>query len=141
MMKRLSAFVISAFVLLSGLVVLAPQTALAKDCNGRFLTFPAWYNGIADDSSGTCSVKSPDKVGGITSFILIIALNFIEITFQAVAYITVGYILWGGFKYVTSYGESSEIVLARQRILNAIIGLVIAMLAVAIVKYIGGQIA
>ena len=139
MRRRLSIYIVTVLMLLGALVVLTPQTAMAvKNCNSRFLTFPAWYNGL---TNGDCNIVSPDSLpNGLTSFILMIATNMIEIVFQAVAYIAVGYILWGGFKYVTSYGESSEIVLARQRILNAIIGLVVAMLAVGIVKYVGSQI-
>ena len=121
-----------------GVLVIGTPTSTYAACNTRFLTFPTWYDGLTE--GGECNIKSPEKVGGISNFILRIALNLLDILFQAVAYITVGYIIWGAFKYVTAYGESNEIVLARQRILNAIIGLVIAMLAVAIVNYIGHSI-
>lgn len=136
MIRRFASYFVAAYLLVAGLVVLQPQNAYAA-CNAHFLTFPAWYNGVTD---GDCNIKSPEDVGGINKFIIIIAMNFLDMLFQAVAYITVGYILWGGFKYVTSYGEASEIVLARQRILNAVIGLVIAMVAVGIVNYLGSVI-
>lgn len=137
MIGKYFSLLVASFAMVAGLVVMTPATTYAGDCNTRFLTFPAWYNGLTD---GNCQINSPDKEGGIQKFILKIALNFLDIMFQAVAYITVGYILWGGFKYVTSFGEANDIVLARQRILNAIIGLVIAMMAVAIVNYLGTSI-
>jgi hypothetical protein len=133
MIRKYCALLVASFAMIAGLVVMTPATTHAA-CNTRFLTFPTWYNGLTD---GNCQINSPEKEGGIQKFILKIALNFLDIMFQAVAYITVGYILWGGFKYVTSFGESSDIVLARQRILNAIIGLVIAMVAAGIVNYVG----
>ncbi len=137
MIKRFASYFVAAYLLIAGLVVLQPQNVYAACSNAHFLTFPAWYNGLTD---GNCNIKSPAKVGGISTFIIIIAMNFLDMLFQAVAYIAVGYILWGGFKYVTSYGEASEIVLARQRILNAVIGLVIAMVAVGIINYLGSVI-
>lgn len=115
--------------------VATPQTTYAA-CNATFITFPAWYNGLTNDN---CNIKSPESVGGLTTFILIIAMNIIETLMQAVVYIVVGFIIWGGFKYVTAYGESNEIVVARQRILNAVIGLIIAMLALGIVNFIGAS--
>jgi hypothetical protein len=136
MIRRYFAVFMLSFSALAGLVVMSPQTAQAA-CATRFLTFPTWYNNVID--TGSCEVQSPEKVGGLQKFILIIAMNFIEILLQIVAYLAVGYIMWGGFKYITAYGEPGEIVVARQRILNAVIGLVIAMMSVAIVSFIGSN--
>jgi hypothetical protein len=139
MIHKFVGLVVASVIMLMGLVVITPQNAYAAtNCaDAHFLTFPAWYRGLTETD---CSIKSPDKVGGLSAFIIIIAMNFLEMLFQAVAYISVGYIIWGGFKYITTYGEPNEIVVARQRILNAIIGLVIAMLAVGIVNFLGSKI-
>lgn len=47
--------------------------------------------------------------------------------------------MYGGFQYLISQGEADKIAGARKTILNAIIGLAIAMLATGIVAFIGGQ--
>lgn len=45
-------------------------------------------------------------------------------------------IIFGGLKYVTSRGEASEITSARNTILYAVVGLVVAILAYAIVDFV-----
>ncbi len=114
----------------------APQTANAA-CTTRFLTLPAWYNGLTD---GSCNVKSPNDAGGISKFIWRIALNVIDMGLQLVGFISVGFIIRGGFKYMTAIGEPAEIAKAKKIIMDAIIGLVIAVFAVAIVNLIAGAI-
>lgn len=48
-------------------------------------------------------------------------------------------IVYGGFKYVTSRGESSEVTSAKNTILYAVVGLVVAILAYAIVRFVVGS--
>lgn len=57
-------------------------------------------------------------VGAAVTFILIV-----------VVLIALFYLIWGGIRWVTSGGEKSKVTEARQHILAAIIGLVIAFLA------------
>jgi hypothetical protein len=116
--------------------VAAPQTANAA-CTSRLLTLPAWYKGLTDSS---CNIKSPTAAGGISVFIWTIALNVIDMAMQVVGFISVGFIIRGGFKYMTSVGEPGEVAKAKKIITDAIIGLVIAIFAVAIVNLISGAI-
>jgi len=113
-----------------------PQTSFAA-CNERLLTLPAWYNGLVD---GDCNVKSPNDAGGISAFIWRIALNVIEAMLQIVGYVSVGFIITGGFKYMTSSGSSDGMAKARTTILNAVIGLGISLFSVAIVNIVAGAI-
>ena len=117
----------------------APQTtyAAAAACRERLLSFPAWYRGLLD---ANCEVQSPANVGGLSVFIWRIVLNIIETALQLVGYIAVGFIIAGGFKYMTSSGEPSGMAAARQTILNAVIGLVISIFSVAIVNIVAGAI-
>ena len=50
--------------------------------------------------------------------------------------ISVIMIIFGGFKYVTSGGDSSGVTSAKNTILYAVIGLVVAMLAYAILDFV-----
>jgi hypothetical protein len=59
---------------------------------------------------------------------------------QLVGYIAVGFIIFGGYKYMISAGSPDGMVKARKTITNAIIGLVISIFSVAIVKIISGAI-
>lgn len=117
--------------------VALPQNAYAA-CNDRLLTFPAWYRGLTD---GNCNIKSPENSGGISNFIWKIVLNIIEFMLQLVGYLSVGFIITGGFKYMTSAGSPDGIQKAKKTISNAVIGLVISIFSVAIVNVIAGAIA
>ena len=117
------------------LVVALPQTSFAA-CNDQLLTFPAWFKGLTD---ANCDIESPTAVsGGLPTFIWTIALNVIEVGLQLVGYISVGFIIAGGFKYMTSAGSADGTVKARKTIMNAVIGLVLSIFSVAIVNLISG---
>jgi len=140
MRKKLQNWIMALlFVTTAGgatLAVAAPQPVLAA-CNDRLLTFPAWYRGLTTDN---CDIKSPTEAGGLQTFIWTIVLNIIEIMLQAVGYLAVGFIIRGGFKYMTSIGDPSEIAKAKKIILDATIGLIISLFSVAIVNMIAGAI-
>ncbi|HMH70197.1 MAG TPA: hypothetical protein VK502_02265 [Candidatus Saccharimonadales bacterium] len=116
--------------------IATPQTSFAA-CNDRLLTFPAWFSGLTD---GNCDIKDPAAVGGLGTFIWTIILNIIETMLQLVGYISVGFVIAGGFKYMTSAGTPDGMARAKKTILNAIIGLAISMFSVAIVNVVSGAI-
>lgn len=102
----------------------------------RLLTFPAWYKGIVDSSS--CAVKDPTSVGGLPAFISKIGLNVVEFMLQLVGYLAVGFIIYGGFRYLTGAGDPGDIASAKKTILNAVIGLVISIFSIGIVNIVAG---
>ncbi len=108
-------------------------TTASAACQQRvFFTFPAWYKDVTDDN---CDIE----IDELNDF-WVIVMNFIEILLQVVAYVAVGFIIWGGFKYIKSEGEPAKITEAKGAIMGAIIGLVIALTSVAIVEYVQGLI-
>lgn len=58
-----------------------------------------------------------------------------------VGVVSVIMIIWGGFKYITSGGDSSNVTAAKNTILYAIVGLIIVALAQIIVKFVLGTVA
>jgi hypothetical protein len=119
-------------------VIALPQASYAatSPCVTRFLTFPAWFRGLTDSN---CDIKKPDSSkAGLSKFIWTIVLNVIEIILQLVGYASVAYIMYGGFKYLTSAGASDGIVKARKIITNAVVGLVLSIFSVAIVNVVAG---
>lgn len=118
------------------LSVAVPQTAFAA-CNDTLLTFPAWFKGLTD---ANCEIKGPNAAGGLGTFIWTIVLNVIETMLQLVGYIAVGFIIRGGFKYMTSNGDPGEMAKAKKIIMDALIGLVISIMSVAVVNLIAGAI-
>lgn len=143
-MKRLIHYILAIGVMVFGFgaAALIPSATAAAGCTSSFLTFPAWYDGVIDQS--TCEVTVPNvdqSGGGLPSFIFRIVLNVIEIALQLVAYAAAGFIIYGGFKYLTAAGSPDRITAGRKMITNALIGLVISFLSVAIVNLVSGNIA
>ena len=121
-------FSVSAFTPLPATANAAPQCSKT-----RILTFPMWYQGLSLD--GNCNIKD-FKLNDFW----VIVMNGVEILLQIVAYVSAGYIIWGGFKYIKSEGDPGKISEAKSAIINAIIGLVIALASVAIVQFVQGRI-
>ena len=117
-----------------------PQSVYAAsgECESSFLGFPAWYRGLAKkDSNGNCNIVSPgDFSGGLSGFILHIAMNGLQIALTLAGYLAVAFIMYGGVQFLTSQGEVAIAAKARKTILDAVIGLVISLIAVAIVNFI-----
>lgn len=141
-MKNIRNWIVSLAIIATAggslFTMAAPQTVFAADgdsCNvSGFLGLPAWYRGLTNDD---CSMKSPaDMNGGISTFIWMIVLNIIDIALMAVGYLSVGFIIFGGFLMLTSRGKPAEIADAQITIRNAIIGLVISFGSVAAINFI-----
>jgi hypothetical protein len=128
------------FVLGAGgvtLTIATPQTAVA--CSDTLLTFPAWYRGVQDPSN--CDIAAPPaNQSGLQKYIWTIVLNVIEFLLQLVAYLAAGFIIFGGYKYLVSAGSADGMSKAKTTITNAVIGLVLSLMAVAIVNVISGVI-
>lgn len=121
--------------------VMVPQTTYAA-CDAYLLTMPAWYNGLTTGNGDNCTIQNPGDLGedGLSKFIWTVALNIIEMILHIVGYIAVGFIIFGGFKYMTSAGSPDGMVKARKTITNAIVGLLISIFSIALVNVISGAI-
>lgn len=138
MIQRIVGMVIMLFGLSMASVV-QPQPVYAA-CTDTLLGIPAWYRGLQD---GSCAVKQPaqdDRGDGLSKFIWTIVLNLIQAALMIVAYVTIIYLIIGGFKYMTSTGDQSGMTAAKKTVTNAIIGLVIALLSASIVNAVAGLI-
>lgn len=114
----------------------------SASCNSTLLTFPAWYKGLTGPAPD-CEFTPPKAKGGgidIKATILKIGLNVIEDILQLVGYVTVVMLIIGGFNYMTSQGDSNKMSSAKNTITNALIGLVISIMSVAIVNLVAGSI-
>jgi len=106
-------------------------------CSSTFLGFPTWYRGLVDKTDEGCAITPPPAgTDGLSNYIWHIVLNVIEIAMMLVGYLTVIFIIYGGILYITSAGDSKGVEKAKASITNAVIGLVISIVAVAIVEFI-----
>jgi len=79
---------------------------------------------------GECeAVDAEDTVNDLITDVI----NIISVIVGIVAVIM---IIWGGFKYITSGGDSGNISAAKNTILFAIVGLIIVALAQIIVRFV-----
>lgn len=112
--------------------VLMPDTTQAKNCNARILTLKPWYEGLTD---ANCNIKSPGPTEEAQKkFVWRIVLNIVEDLLQVIGYIAVGFIIYGGFQYMTSSGAPEQAAQAQKTILNAAIGLGVAIASVGLVN-------
>lgn len=75
---------------------------------------------------------------GCSEVVILIALAVIDILIRVAAMLAVVMVVYGGFTLVTSQGTPDKIAGARKTILNAVVGLVIALVASQFVKFIAG---
>lgn len=143
-----------AIVASASIVVPTPAAAAGPHaaCPDSILGITTWYRGLLMTSS--CEVRGPnqDAAGKVLTgnadetqrrliaYIMTIALNVVQALLGIVAYVTVFYIIKGGFNYMTSTGSPDGMQKAKNTIKNAVIGLVVALLSASIVNAIGGAI-
>ena len=107
-----------------------PLTTVACNASG-FFGFPSWDSCLQKKYG---SVKVAD-----INDVWLIVFPIIEAIIRAGGYIAVGFIIFGGVKYIKSQGEAKETAAARSTILNAVIGLVIIILSVVLVQFVASR--
>ena len=65
--------------------------------------------------------------------------NIINILLFLIGALSVVMIIYGGIRYVISGGDSGQVTSAKNTIMYAVVGLVVAILAYAIVNFVVGQ--
>lgn len=100
---------------------------IADTCTGQSL-LPDLYAGLR--KSGSCEVEIT-KINQI----LILVANLISILMLVAGMVAIAFIIVGGFMYITSSGEPAGIKKAKDTIVNAIVGLIIALLSFGVVKF------
>ena len=133
----MSLMIIGSF----GASVTFPGISFADDAcsnKGKILTLKPWYSGLTNND---CSLKNPGTdTNSQANYIWKIALNIVDDLLQLIGYVTVGYIMYGGFLMMTSNGAPDKAAHGRKTIMSAAIGLVIALASVALVNFISSKI-
>lgn len=103
---------------------------------------PAYADVICPD--GTTGVASLDLCPGYSSGsgvfenrdLMNVLTIIINVVVGVVGFIAVAMIVMGGISFATSQGDSSKVAKARNTILYGVVGLVVALLAFAIVNFV-----
>ncbi len=153
MMKRLFISIpLAAFVFMASFLLLPATPANAAACpDQNKYVFPRWYDDLCDGKGGVMSPADMKASGGadaaettgrkIGLWILVIVMNCVKILLLVVGYVSLGFIIWGGFKYMTQGDNSGGTAAARKTIQNAVIGLIISIMSISLINFITGAIA
>ncbi len=122
---------------------------------GSILGFPTWYKYLDhEDIGGRCtptickpsstsndpSSTSNDEKDCKSSYALPIGIAVLEAMLRAAGILAAVFVLWGGIKLMISQGEPDGAKAARLIIKNAIIGLILVLIATPLVSFIGNRI-
>lgn len=121
---------------LMALIMLAAVPASAQNtnelCGGANLSFIEKAQDCNRDAQGDV-IPEDQRSGKKVNNLLDNIVNLISIIVGIVAVIM---IIYGGFRYITSGGDSSKLTDARNTIIYAIVGLIIVAFAQLIVKFV-----
>jgi hypothetical protein len=124
----------TAFSLALAPAALAPAVVFAQDnANANINDCLSQGSGLTTGNGATCT---PSDTATGTQKIQDIVTLIVNIFSIIVGIIAVIMIVVGGFKYITSGGDSGNITSAKNTIVYAVIGLVIVALAQFIVKFV-----
>ncbi len=70
----------------------------------------------------------------------LVVAAIIEILIRVAALMAVAFVMYGGVSYMLSQGEPDKTAQARRTIVNALIGLALAISAAAIIAFVAGRI-
>ncbi|MDO8336598.1 MAG: pilin [Candidatus Saccharibacteria bacterium] len=134
-----------AVVMSAGLLapIVASSTVFAAACvddkgkaaDSGILGLPYWWRGLCSGTPGDTSVVLESPVDTWK-----IVLNVTEAAMIIAGYAATGYVIWGGFKYMTSDGDEGRLTSAKKIITNSLIGLGIVLASVAMVNFVAGLI-
>jgi len=127
--KKLSITLVALAITAFGFALFAPATSLASTkgelCSGANLD-------ISGDSTN-CTPKGEEKAEDSINALIKKIVNILSIIVGVAAVIM---IIYGGFRYVTSGGDSGNITTAKNTIIYALVGLVVVALAQGIVRFV-----
>lgn len=99
---------------------------------GLVYTQNAFADGLSNVQSGV--TKTKDAAGGLSMQTVISTV--IGTMLFIVGLLAVVMLIYGGIRYVTSHGDKAQVTAAKETIMYAVVGLVVAIAAFAVVQWI-----
>jgi hypothetical protein len=106
-----------------------------SECSHSFFGIPPWYKYLIaadklDDKCRVVSLKIPDDLS-------LVFLGVVDILLRVAGLVAVGYVIYGGIQYVVSQGAPDRTKRAQGTIINALIGLTVAIISIVVVSFVG----
>ncbi|HSH55902.1 MAG TPA: hypothetical protein VK983_03685 [Candidatus Limnocylindrales bacterium] len=103
-----------------------------------FFGLKPWYQYLKTEKD--CTVRDFQVLGGTSgSDFLLIGLALVDDLLRIAGFVAIGYVIYGGILYITSQGSPEQTGKAQNTIQNALVGLVITVVAVAFVGFLGAR--
>lgn len=117
-----------ATVMASTFLMTSTVAAAGGICpNGTLRAGNSYTNSIAE-----CNIENDTSLMDTVKTIINVIIGLIGLA-------SVAFIIYGGFQYITSAGDAAKVKRAKDTILYSVIGLVVAILAFAIVNFVLGS--
>ncbi len=126
LIKKLSGFV-AAFALVAATLFVPVAPVSAQCATGEYTA-----------QSGANCAKGDGTPSNLFDGDNAIFKTVVNVLLFIIGAISVIMLIWGGIRYTTSAGNSSSVTAAKNTIMYAIIGLIIAFLAYAVVNWVIG---
>jgi hypothetical protein len=111
-------------------------TLFAKDCSHNFFGLVPWYQYLQFDNQ--CNLVNfnifPPK-----SDVPLILLAIVDDLLRIAGILAVAFVLFGAIKYTASQGNPDEVSKAQGTLVNALIGLAMAITAIGFVTFLGNK--
>jgi hypothetical protein len=132
--------------MMNTLFFFAAQAGDNCDLSGHngFFGFPRWYEylpgvwSLTDPGNPHSGLNCSPQLTDLAN-IWLIAAAVIGILLRVAALAAVGFVIYGAIGYITSQGDPEPTARAKGTIVNAMVGLAIAVMAAAIVTFIAGR--
>ena len=104
--------------------------------SSAFLGFPYWYSYLPGvyTTDGHCSPQLTNLAN-----VWLIVMAIIEILLRIAALAAVAFVIYAGITYTTSQGDPDATSRAKGTLVNALLGLAIAVMASAVVAFLAGR--
>jgi hypothetical protein len=118
-------------------------TKFANACEpaNSFLGIPTWYKYLPGEETTETLTQTTVCTPQLNSLadVWLIGAAILDILLRLAALLAVFYIVFAGVKYIQSQGQPDQTKKAKDALVNAIVGLVIAVTAAVLVSFIAGR--
>ncbi|MEI6850961.1 MAG: pilin [Candidatus Saccharibacteria bacterium] len=122
-------------VILAGLLIV-PVMALGISLVSPSVQYVSAQSSIKDGASAAKGTDTPDTLFGGDGSVF---NNIANAALYVIGAISVLMLIYGGIRYTISGGDTGAVTKAKDTILYAVIGIVVALMAYAIVNFVLGQ--
>ena len=139
--KKILAISAIVLTITASLSFIAPVSTYADDGKGSssgsagscesLMGLVPWSCGVPMDDNNGVMVNSEDD---LVNVVIIIISNVLTDIIVAAAYLVVGYVIYGGYQYMFSSGDTAKVSSGKKTLVHAFTGLGIVMLANVIVS-------